>query len=77
MADMNEITFDLSDSRFDFSTDSLVRESLLGGILSRGADSKGARIPVSLDELAGSSQRLPKNPQPGREHTPPGKGRGI
>ena len=76
MADRNEMTFDLTDSRFDFSADSCVKESLLGKLLSRGQGSKSARVPVSLDELTGGSQRLPQNPQPNREHPPPGKGRG-
>ena len=78
MADMNEMALDLSDRRFDFSADSLVKETLLGGIMSRRPDSKNSRIPVSLDELADSGRgasAAKQNLQRGRSD--PGKGRGI
>ncbi len=52
---MNETAIDFSSGRFDFSRDSLIRESLLERLMSRqagkSAESAGSRTPVSLDEL--------------------------
>ncbi len=44
---MSEFTVDLSEGQYDFSNDSLVKESLLKGLLARQASRKA----VSFEEL--------------------------
>ena len=59
----DELFSDLNDSRFDFSADSLIKDSLLERLMSRQMEAEGrgegsaghgaadARVPLSLDAL--------------------------
>jgi hypothetical protein len=73
---MNEFIF--SEAGFDFSKDSLVRASLLKGLLSRQtAKEEGSRTPVSLSDLTGAAQKQARPLGAERELPSKDKGRGL
>ena len=53
---MSEITLDLTEARFDFSVDSLVRDTLLTSLLARQKNADSSRKPVSLEEIEGDTR---------------------
>jgi len=74
---MSENALDLNDARFDFSTDSLIKDTLLQGLLARQKDDQ--RVPISFDEIVGGdSPKTPDNASRMERDLPsPDKGRGL
>jgi hypothetical protein len=79
---MNELVIDLNSDAFDFSKDSLIKETLLKGLLARQSKKQSksgdARTSISLDDLEYGEPKLPRGNQ-SREAEPPfkSKGRGL
>jgi hypothetical protein len=79
---MSERAFDLTEARFDFSNDSLVKDSLLERLLSRQKNAESSRVQVSLDSVMGVEDRgitQASDSALGRERDlpSPDKGRGL